>query len=71
MTDWTTTNMDEGSSAAKCIAAGNDLVMPGLMSDIQEIVDAVLGEKDQYIEEKYLDECARRIIRMIFVSGKR
>ena len=71
MTDWTTTNMDGGSSAAKCIAAGNDLVMPGLMSDIQEIVDAVSGEKDLSIEEKYLDECARRMIRMIFVSDKR
>ena len=40
MTDWTTTNADGGSSAAKCIAAGNDLVMPGTDTDRREILDA-------------------------------
>lgn len=69
MTDWTTTNSDGGSSAAKCVYAGNDLTMPGRMSDIQEIMDAVHGEKDQFIEEKYLDTCARRMIRVIMASN--
>lgn len=69
MTDWTTTNMDGGSSAAKCVYAGNDLTMPGRMSDIQEIIDAVYGEKDQFIEERYLDDCARRMLRVIFASN--
>lgn len=69
MTDWTTTNEDGGSSAAKCVYAGNDLTMPGRMSDIQEIMDAVRGEKDQFVEEKYLDSCARRMIRVIRASN--
>ena len=41
MTDWTTTNEDGAASAAKCISAGNDLVMPGNQNDIREIIDAV------------------------------
>ena len=44
MTDWSTTN-GGGSSAAKCIMAGNDLIMPGKDSDIQEIIDAVEGKR--------------------------
>ncbi len=52
MTDWTTTNADGGSSAAKCIAAGNDLVMPGTDTDRREILDALSAENDQYLEEK-------------------
>ena len=69
MTDWTTTNADGGSSAAKCVYAGNDLTMPGRMSDIQEIIDAVHGEKDQFIKESCLDDCARRMLRVIMASN--
>ena len=50
MTDWTTTNADGGSSAAKCIAAGNDLVMPGTDTDRREILDALSAENDQYLD---------------------
>lgn len=69
MTDWTTTNGDGGSSAAKCIAAGNDLIMPGSLSDIQEIVDAVRREKDQALDEGCLDACAARVIRTVLHSN--
>lgn len=69
MTDWTTTNGDGGSSAAKCIAAGNDLVMPGTLSDRKEILDALTAEKDQYLEEEKLDACAERMLTMIFSSN--
>lgn len=65
MTDWTTTNSDGGSSAAKCVAAGNDLTMPGLDSDIQEIIDAVNGDNDQCLSEKDLDECCARLLHWI------
>lgn len=65
MTDWTTTNQGGGSSAAKCIAAGNDLIMPGKVSDIQEIMDAVNRENDQFLDEKDLDACAERMLRML------
>ena len=69
MTDWTTTNADGGSSAAKCIAAGNDLVMPGTDTDRREILDALSAENDQYLEKKDLTACAQRILEMIFTSN--
>ncbi|MBQ6121121.1 MAG: glycoside hydrolase family 3 protein, partial [Clostridia bacterium] len=62
MTDWTTTNGGHGSSAAKCVRAGNDLVMPGNDSDRREIMDALDGRGDQFLPEERLDESAARII---------
>ena len=61
MTDWSTTNAG-GSNAAKCIAAGNDLIMPGKDSDIQEIVDAVEGKRLPHLSENKLDESVIRLI---------
>lgn len=69
MTDWTTTNNGRGASAAKCISAGNDLVMPGRMSDLQEIMDAVQGKKHLRLDEKDLNACAARILKVIFASN--
>ncbi len=69
MTDWTTTNADGGSSAAKCIAAGNDLVMPGTETDRREILDALTAENDQYLDENDLTACAQRMLEMIFSSN--
>lgn len=65
MTDWTTTNDGGGSSAAKCLEAGNDMIMPGRESDIHEILDAVRGEGSQYLDERYLRKCAANVLRMI------
>ena len=61
MTDWSTTN-GGGSNAAKCIAAGNDLVMPGKDSDIQEITDAVEGKRLPHLSMEKLDESVIRLI---------
>ena len=61
MTDWTTTN-GGGSSAAKCISAGNDLIMPGRDSDVQEIMDALNGKKQSKVTSDQLNGCAARII---------
>ncbi len=69
MTDWTTTNEGGGSSAAKCIEAGNDLIMPGNPSDIKEIVDAVHGEGKQHLDERYLRRCAANVLRVILNSN--
>lgn len=69
MTDWTTTNADGGSSAAKCISAGNDLIMPGTISDIQEIIDAVHCRYALSLDEKDLDACAARMLKIIFASN--
>ena len=65
MSDWTTTNGEEGCSAAKCMYAGNDLIMPGTTGDIREIEEAVKCERDQNLEEIYLDNCAYRMLRLI------
>ena len=65
MTDWLTTNNGHGSSAAKCIAAGNDLVMPGHESDIREILDALTGEGDLFLDEADLDSCVLRILKYL------
>ncbi len=62
MTDWTTTNFDGGASAAKCVAAGNDITMPGLLSDIREILDAVHRTGDQSLEKKQLNASAERVV---------
>jgi beta-glucosidase len=50
------------SNAAKCIAAGNDLVMPGKDSDIREIIDAVEGKRLPHLSEAKLDESVIRLI---------
>ena len=62
MTDWSTTN-GGGSNAAKCILAGNDLVMPGTNTDIQEILDALEGKRLPHLTEEKLNESVIRLIR--------
>ncbi len=69
MTDWMTTNAGGGSSAAKCLEAGNDLVMPGTANDISEIINAVHKEECQNLDEKALRRCAARMIRIIHETG--
>ncbi len=69
MTDWLTTNQDHGSSAVKCIQAGNDLIMPGNESDIREIVDALEAKKDLALEMEDLNKCVRRLLRMLLASN--
>ena len=61
MTDWGTTN-GGGSNAAKCILAGNDLVMPGNENDLREILDAVEGRRLPALTEARLDESAIRLV---------
>lgn len=68
MTDWVTTNQGHGSSAVKCIQAGNDLIMPGNESDILEILDALEAKKDLRLEEADLDACVTRILEAILAS---
>lgn len=65
MTDWLTKNQNGGSAATKCIEAGNDLIMPGNKSDIQEILDALDKKKDLSLSIDDLDNCCRRILSMI------
>nr|AHF25412.1 beta-glucosidase [uncultured bacterium Contig11] len=69
MTDWSTTN-GGGSNAAKCILAGNDLIMPGKDSDIDEITDAVEGKRLPRLPEEKLDESVIRLIRFALDSER-
>ena len=63
VTDWNTTEQDQDCTAAGCIHAGNDLVMPGQASDHASIRKA-LAEGTLTHEELY--RCVARLIRLIF-----
>ena len=67
MTDWTTTENDEDCTAAGCMRAGNDLVMPGQPADHEnirkELADGTLSEKE-------LRDCIVRLVRVILKSNK-
>ena len=83
MTDWGTTAEAkpdlEGrlplygcSSAAACIKAGNDLIMPGSREDVEEIiasVDAAEGTVKCPVKVEELRTCAERVLRMIAKSN--
>ncbi len=62
MTDWTTTEKDKECTAAGCIRAGNDLIMPGKISDHISIEKAL---ENGSLSEKELRECVTRIVRVI------
>lgn len=65
MTDWTTTNHG-GSIPWKCIAAGNDLIMPGSISDSADIKRAL--EDGELLAEE-LDACVRRMLTIILQTS--
>ena len=67
MTDWTTTENDETCTAAGCIRAGNDLVMPGCMED-HENLKQELREGTLDIED--LKACIGRLVRIIWKSNQ-
>ncbi len=67
MTDWTTTENDVDCTAAGCMRAGNDLVMPGQPADHEnirkELAEGTLSEKE-------LRDCIVRLVRVILKSNK-
>ncbi len=69
MTDWTVTNSNGGGSAAKCVRAGNDLIMPGRDSDVREILEALREDNDQSLPSEYLDACCLRIMKYLLSLG--
>lgn len=62
MTDWMTTEQGEDCTAAGCMRAGNDLVMPGQISDQDNIRKAL---SDGTLSERELKDCVARLIRVI------
>ncbi len=67
MTDWTTTEQDETCTAAGCMRAGNDLVMPGNFCDRdnlkKELLEGVLNVED-------LKACIARLVHIIWQSNQ-
>lgn len=67
MTDWTTTHNGPDCTAAGCMRAGNDIVMPGCQNDQrnleEELADGRLSEAD-------LDACVSRLVRTVWQSGE-
>ena len=74
MTDWFATqrfftglNSKYGAgSAAGCIKAGNDIIMPGSTWDLDDIIDALSNSENQYaITKADLQKCTCRILKCI------
>ncbi len=82
MTDWGTTGSIEmehdrsfkygPSSVAGCILAGNDLIMPGVQSEVDALVeatDAAPGTAACPLPKAYLQAACARVIRSILTSS--
>lgn len=67
MTDWTTTEAGPDCTAAGCMRAGNDLVMPGAFSD-RENLEKELAEGSLAKED--LKACISRLINIIWQSNQ-
>lgn len=72
MTDWLTTISISGkqkhpiASAAGCVKAGNDMVMPGLPCDFDDIMDALKREEHPYhLTRSHLQQAAKHILKII------
>jgi beta-glucosidase len=66
MTDWTTTNIDANCTAAGCMRAGNDLVMPGMPMDHENIRRELEAGTLSVAE---LKGCITRLVRIILKSN--
>ena len=62
MSDWFTTGPDDGSVPWKCTDAGNDIIMPGISKDEDNIREAYAQGK---LSEEAVRSCAGRILAMI------
>ena len=62
MSDWNTTVPEDGSIPWVCVAAGNDIIMPGNPDDDKNIRDAY---KEGKLTEKEIRLCANRILKLI------
>ncbi len=59
MTDWGTTNTMGNATAWGCVAAGNDLTMPGTEEDILNVLAALESGE---LSPDALDKCAARVV---------
>lgn len=66
MTDWTTTMPQGGSISWQCVAAGNDLIMPGYQGDIENIRDAL---ENGLLKKEELQACVERLLKVILQTN--
>lgn len=66
ISDWNTTVPEDGSVPWKCIAAGNDIIMPGNTADSENIYRAY---KDGKLAEEDIRNCAGRVTALIKKYG--
>ena len=64
MTDWYSTNPGQGDNAL-CMAAGNDLIMPGMYLNKQQIL---LGLRNGKLTKKDLQRCCGNVLKAILDS---
>lgn len=62
MSDWNTTVPEDGSIPWQCVAAGNDIIMPGNFKDAESIYKAYVQGK---LSEEEIRICAGRVLEMI------
>ena len=62
MSDWNTTVPEDGSVPWKCVAAGNDIIMPGNPNDDKNIRQAY---KEGKLTEEEIRNCAGHLVSMI------
>ena len=62
MSDWNTTVPEDGSVPWKCVAAGNDIIMPGNPDDDKNIRQAY---KEGKLTEEEIRNCAGHLVSMI------
>ena len=62
MSDWSTTAGEGGSVPWKCIAAGNDIIMPGCIKDDEDIRKAYAEGK---LSEEEIRRCAGRVLALV------
>ncbi len=66
ISDWNTTVPEDGSVPWKCIAAGNDIIMPGNTADSENLHKAY---KDGKLAEEDIRNCAGRVNALIKKYG--
>ena len=66
MSDWTTTLPEAGSIPHLCVKAGNDLIMPGMESDLAEITAAY---DEGLLTDEDIRACAARLIDVILQTN--
>ena len=62
MSDWNTTVPEDGSVPWQCIAAGNDIIMPGNPADDEDIHKAYT---QGMLSEEAIRSCAARVLALI------